>query len=67
MCDVGYLVVCFFGYFMGIMVTYIWLSLSILVLRYCGGGCRKLVRCKSLLWDNRFYSQCSLLVVRVAM
>ena len=57
----------FFGFFLGSMVIYLCRSPSILVSKSHGGGCRKLVKWWRLLWENRFHSQCSLSVVRVAM
>jgi hypothetical protein len=56
-----------FGFFFGSIVMYLWISHSISVLKSCGGGCKKVVRCGRLLWDNWFHSHCSLSVLRVAM
>ena len=52
----------FFGFFLGRMVMYLWISHSISVSKSCGGGCRKVVRCGRLLWENWFHSHCNLSV-----
>ena len=46
---------------------YLWISYIISVSKFCGGGWRKLVRCRRLLWKKRFHSHFSLSVLRVAM
>ena len=34
---------------------YLYISNSILISKSCGGGCRKLVKCERLLWENRMH------------
>ena len=50
----------FSSFFLGSMVMYLWISHSISVSKFCGGGWRKLVRCRRLLWKKRFHSHFSL-------
>lgn len=58
----------FFGFSFGNMIMYLWISHSISVLKSCGGGYRKVVRCGRLLGENWFHSHdCNLSVLRVAM
>ena len=57
----------FFGFLLGSMVMYLWISHSISVSKFCGKGCRKVIRCGRLLWENWFHNYCNLSVLRVAM
>ena len=54
------------GFFLGSMVMYLCKSHSILVSKFCTGGCRKLVRWVRLFWEKRAHSHYSLSVVMVA-
>ena len=54
------------GFFLGSMVTYLCMSHSISVLKFCIGGCRKLVRWVKLLLEKRAHSHFSLSVVMMA-
>ena len=57
----------YFGFFLGSMVMYLCMSHSISVSKSCGGGCRKLVRCRGLSWEKCFHNLCNFSVVKVVM
>jgi hypothetical protein len=67
--SIGSLVIygCFVVFFLKSIVMYICISHRILVSKSCDGGCRKLVRCRRLVWECRFHSQWSLSVVMMVM
>ena len=56
-----------FGFYLGTMVMYLYMSHSISVSKSYEGSCKKLVRCGGLLWEKQFHNHCSLFVVIVVM
>ena len=46
---------------------YLCISHNISVSKFWGGGCRELLICVSLFWENRFHRHCSRSAVMVTM
>jgi hypothetical protein len=57
----------FFGFLLGSILMSLCISHKIHVSKFWGGGCRELLICVSLFWENWFHSHCSRSVVMVAM
>lgn len=61
-CVMNIVGLCVFGFFLGRIVTYLWISHRSFVVKSCGGGFRKFTIGWVLFWYHISHSHCILLM-----